>query len=87
MASSDDAADTMKIIMEKLHSQAEDRAQGENPLVLEVFTREDQVRPKFAETCRKWADAAYAGDWDTIISVSQSGCFTEHPASNIPLIE
>ena len=70
MASEDDAANTMKSIMEKLHSQAAEREEGDKPLVLEVFTREDQVHPKFAETCRKWSDAAYAGDWDTIISVS-----------------
>jgi hypothetical protein len=71
MASPDDAANEMKRIIEKLQLQAAERNENDKVLVLEIFTREDQVTPEFAQKCQKWSNAAYAGDWDTIMLVSQ----------------
>jgi hypothetical protein len=71
MASSEDAAHEMKRIMEKLQLQAAERNENDRAIVLDIYTTEDQIKPEFAKKCQKWSDAAYAGDWNTIISVSQ----------------
>lgn len=63
--------------MEMLQLHAAKREDEDLPIVLQVYTREDQIRPEVAKKCKKWSDAAYAGDWDTIMSVSRIACFTD----------
>lgn len=63
-------SDKMRAAMTKIDLQAQEREENDNPIVFDVYTREDQVRPEYAETCRRWSNAAYTGDWQTICEIA-----------------
>ncbi|CAG8773166.1 14356_t:CDS:2, partial [Acaulospora colombiana] len=45
----------------------------------DCITREEEVRDEYAKARRKWADAAYRGDWDEIFKVSLSTALMNSP--------
>jgi hypothetical protein len=56
-------------VINDIYSRAERFNQGEITIEWDCITREDELRDEWAKERRKWADAAYRGDWDQIFQV------------------
>jgi hypothetical protein len=63
---------TSRQIIAFIHAEAESQrraVEGGNSATWDCCTREDQVSPKYAAERKRWADAAYEGNWGMILQV------------------
>jgi len=67
---------TSREIIAFIHAEAESQrsragaSDGLESATWDCCTREEQVLPAYAAERKRWADAAYQGDWRTILQVN-----------------